>query len=78
MQFRQAFRAIMSARGYSQAALAEKVGVSPTSVSSMLSKGNPSINAVSAYLGAMGYSVALVPNGTNLPEGSHVLEPSER
>ena len=77
MKFQQAFRVIMSARGFTQAALGDKVGVRQSSISSMLAKGNPSINAVSAYLNAMGYSVALVPDGVNLPEGSYVIEPGE-
>ena len=77
MKFSDAFREIIKSRGYTQQSLAEKVGVKQSSIGSMLAKGNPSVNAMVRYLSEAGYGVALVPTGSNLPDGSYVMEPGD-
>jgi transcriptional regulator with XRE-family HTH domain len=77
MKFSDAFREIIKSRGYTQQSLAEKVGVKQSSIGSMLAKGNPSVNAMVRYLSEAGYDVALVPTGSNLPDGSYVMEPGD-
>lgn len=77
MKFSDAFREIIKSRGYTQQSLAEKVGVKQSSIGSMLAKGNPSVNAMVRYLSEAGYNVALVPTGSNLPDGSYVMEPGD-
>lgn len=77
MKFSDAFREIIKLRGYTQQSLAEKVGVKQSSIGSMLAKGNPSVNAMVRYLSEAGYDVALVPTGSNLPDGSYVMEPND-
>jgi transcriptional regulator with XRE-family HTH domain len=77
MKFSDAFREIIKSRGYTQQSLAEKVGVKQSSIGSMLAKGNPSVNAMVRYLSEAGYDVALVPTGSNLPDGSYVMEPND-
>lgn len=77
MQFNDAFREIIRARGYSQAAFGEKVGVKQSSVGSLIAKNNPSLDVMVRYLSEAGYDVALVPAGSNLPDGSYVMEPND-
>lgn len=77
MQFKDAFKAIIKARGYSQTGFGEKVGVKQSSVGSLIAKNNPSLDVMIRYMSEAGYDVALVPTGSNLPDGSYVLEPSK-
>ena len=74
MVFSEAFRKAYTSRGYSQRALAEEAGVKQPAISSMLYKGNPSVNVICRYVRIFGYELALVPSGAKLPEGSYVLE----
>ena len=77
MRFADAYRDIAKRRGYSMPKLADALGVAYGSIASMLHKGNPTVDAMDKYLGRLGYSVAIVPAGSNLPDGSYVLEPSK-
>lgn len=74
MQFSQAFRTIMESREYTHEELAEEVGVSRQSVTQMLRKGNPSLDALAKYLRPLGYRVVLVPVGAKLTQDSYVVE----
>lgn len=78
MEFSKAFIGILNARGYNQRALAAEVDVKPPSISSMLKKNNPSVDALSKYLRVLGYDIALVPVGAKLPEGSYVITKEEQ
>ncbi len=82
MQFRTAFKAILAKKRVSYARLGEALGanggraVSGPAVSSMIRKGNPSLDALRPYLDVLGYDVVLVPKGSAalLPEGSYVID----
>ena len=78
MIFGDALRAVMKRRGATQTSLAEALGIRQPSVAGAMSKGNPTVNAMCGYLAPLGYRVALVPEGAFLPEGSILLDPSER
>lgn len=74
MRFSQAMRTIIDARDYTQDEYARLVGVSRQSVTQMLRKGNPTVNAMDRYLSPLGYRVVLVPVGARVPDGSYPLE----
>lgn len=77
MKFSDAYHTIYKSRGYTQQALADALGIRQSSVSSLLKKGNPSVDALVGYLAPLGYEVALVPVGSRLPDGSMTLSPSD-
>lgn len=71
--FSAALRSILDAQDVRQADLARRVGVTAPSVADVLAKDNPSMLTAARYLSAVGYSVALVPAGKRLPDGSYAV-----
>lgn len=76
MVFSEVLRKVAKSRGYTITALAEEIGIKYGALASALRKGNPSVNAMNRYFGAMGYEVVVMPKGSRLPEGAYVLEPN--
>lgn len=75
MKTGETIRSIMRSRGFTQTALAERLGIRQPAVAKMLTGGNsPQINTLNNYLEVLGYRVALVPVGANLPEGCYVID----
>ena len=74
MNYSDAFRQIMKSRGYTQRELAAVIGIAQGSLSCSLKDGNPTLSTASKYLGPLGYTLALGPVGSRLPDGSHVLD----
>lgn len=78
MKFAQAMRTILSARGYTQTALAEECGVRQEAVKYLVSKrADPKLSTVNRYVSHLGYRVVLEPVGSRLPEGSYVIDGGE-
>lgn len=75
MRFPDAMRSIMRMRGATQQSLADALGIRGPSIAGALAKGNPSVDACHRYMSQLGYRVALVPEGSRLPEGCYVLDP---
>lgn len=75
MKFNEALKEILKKRGYTQLSLAAELGITQSSISSCLMKNNPRLSVMARYVTPMGYSVALVPNGTKLSEDCIILDP---
>lgn len=78
MKIGDALRAIVKSRGFTQSALAERLHIKQPSVAIVLSnKNTPGLDTLNNYLEVLGYRVALVPVGTNLPEGCYLIDAGE-
>lgn len=74
MNHTEAMREILAKRGYSIRQLADKVGVTNVSLGRTIRRENAPLSVIAKYLNALGYQVAFVPSGANLPDGSYLLE----
>ena len=78
MKIGDALRAIMRSRGFTQMALADRLRIKQPGVAKMLRNENaPRLDTLNNYLEVLGYRVALVPVGTNLPEGCYLIDAGE-
>lgn len=75
LSFGNAVRHLLKDRGIKQVDYAEQLGVTSASVSRMLADagGSPSLNKALAALKPLGFTVAIVRQDVDLPEGSVLL-----
>lgn len=69
-------RCLLVKRGHSQRSYASTVGVAVGAVASLLNKSNPHTDTLLKYLAPLGYTVAIVPVGSRLPDDAYVVTPS--
>lgn len=82
MTFKQAIKEIIKGKGYTQQdfidTLNEKSQSDPprnrASIAMALKRGNPKLETLIEYAGALGYELRLVPVGTKMTEGTKVLD----
>lgn len=75
MKAGEALREIVAMRGYSIRGFAEEIGVSNTSIGRSMNRENIPVSTVTKYLTALGYTLAFVPVGAKLPDGSYAIDP---
>lgn len=75
MKSNEALREILAKRGYSQRGFAEEHGLKGPSVTKTLGRVNSPVSTVNRYLTALGYTLAFVPVGSKLPDGSYAIDP---
>ncbi len=78
MNVSDALRDIIASQRVTQSDIAKELGVSQPAIASVLSVGNPQFRVLSRIAGSVGYTVALVPKGADLPEGSYELEVTDK
>lgn len=75
MDAKQALRSLVDNSGKSQRAISRELGKTDNYVSALFSMGRaPGSDLMAAIAQACGYTLALVPHGSTLPDGSIVLD----
>lgn len=69
-------RSLLTKRGHTQRSYAAAANASLGSVISLLGRSNPKTDTLLKYLAPLGYTVAIVPVGSRLPDDAYVVTPS--
>ena len=78
MNVSDALRDIIATRRITQSDIAKELGVSQPAIASVLSVGNPQFRVLNRIARAVGFDVALVPHGSELPSDCYVLDSSDK
>lgn len=74
MNASDAIRSIARDAGKTYTDLAREEGVTPQAVQKRLAKGGLTVTTLCKMLGALGYELVAVPEGSNLPDGSYKVD----